>query len=163
MLGLTHIFIVIFCTYVIFNFYVSTTVVVSPPPPPPPSPPPPFSLNFNCMSNIWYEQNHYFQRKYPSFEPLDILKPFATRFILKLLLFTLFLHLCNSVRFISFSTNLTLNRKKKDTSRLPQSVTVTSLLVRLLSAESPENYFPILIILPDLYYRLYVQFSINIS
>ena len=54
--------------------------------------------------------------------------------------------------FISFSTNLTLNRKKKDTSRLPQSVTLILLLVGLLSAESPENYFPILIILPDLNY-----------
>ena len=60
------------------------------------------------------------------------------------------LHLCNSLRFISFSTNLTLNRKKKDTSRLPQSVTLILLLVGLLSAESPENYFPVLIILPDL-------------
>ena len=57
------------------------------------------------------------------------------------------------MRFISFSTNLTLNRKKKDTSRLPQSVTLILLLVGLLSAESPENYFPILIILPDLNYR----------
>ena len=107
MLRLTHVFIVIFCTYVIFNFYVSTTVVVSPPLP---------SFSFNCMNNLWYEQNHYFQRKYPSFEPPDILKHFATSFILILLLFTLFLHLCNSVSFISFSTNLTLNRKKKDSS-----------------------------------------------
>ena len=102
------------------------------------------------MNNLWCEQNHYFQRKYPSFEPLDIFKLFATRFILILQLFTLFLHLCNSVRFISFSTNLTLNRKKNDTSKLPQFVTLIFLLVGLFSAESPENYFPILIILPDL-------------
>ena len=135
MLRLTHIFIVIVCTYVIFNFYVSTTVVVPPPLPQ-------FSLNFNCINNLWYEQNHYFQRKYSSFEPLDIFQLFATSFILILPLFTLF----------SFSTNLTLNRKKKDTSRLPQSVALILLLVGLLSAESPENYFPILIILPDLNY-----------
>ena len=77
---------------------------------------------------------------------------FATSFILILILFTLFLHLCNSARFISFSTNLTLNCKKKDTSRLTQSATLILLLVGLLSAESTGNYFPILIILPDLNY-----------
>ena len=149
MLRLTHIFIVIFCMYVFFNTYVSNTIVTPPP-----------TTTFihisNRLNNFWYEQNHNLERKYPSFEPFRIFKFCVTSFLFILLYFTIFLHLCNSVSFVTFSTNLTLNRKRKgiSTPNLPQSITpVSLLLVWLLSAESPENYNSILIILPDLDYR----------
>ena len=122
-----------------------------------------FILNFNRMNNLWYEQNHYLEKQCPSFEPLGIIIFLQFCFIFLLLLSQYF---CISVnrRDVTFTTNLTLNHKKKDISRLPQSVTLVSLLlVGLLSAGSPENYLSILIILPDLDYGLYVQFSIKIS
>ena len=105
MLRLTHIF-VIYCIHVVFNFYVSNTVVT------PPSPSP-VTLNFNRMNIHWYEQNHHLERKYPSFAPLGIFNFFVISFIFILSLFMMLLHLCNSVRYVTFTTNLTLHRKKK--------------------------------------------------
>ena len=139
------IYLVNICTKKVFNFYVSNTVVT-------PSAPSLVNLNFNCIKNFWYE--HHLERKYPSFEPLVIFKIFVISFMFILLLFTIFLHLCNSVRYITITTNLTLNPKKKYISRLPQpSMTLVSLLLfGLLSSESTENYFSFLIMLPELDY-----------
>ena len=108
MLLLSHIFFIIYCIYVVSNFYVSITVVISPPP----------SLvipnfNLNRMNNLWYEQNQYLERIYPLFEPLGIFNLFVISFMFILLLVTIFLNLCKSVRYVTFTTNLTLNRKKK--------------------------------------------------
>ena len=113
------------------------------------SSPSPVTLNFNHMNILWYEQNHHLERKYPSFAPLGIFNFFVISFTFILSLFMMILHLCNSVRYVTFTTNLTLNRKKKSISRLPQSsmTFVSLLLFGLLSAESAENYFSFLIIL----------------
>ena len=146
MLYLKHIFSIIYI-YVAFNFYVSNTVVTHPAPYP-------ATLNFKCnrMNNLLYGRNIYIKRKFPSFEPFDIFKFFVIGFIIIFLLYMIFLHLCNSVRYVTFLTNLTLYRKKKNISGSPRSVmTIVSLLLfGLLSAESTENYFSLLIILPEL-------------
>ena len=83
-----------------------------------------------------------------------------------LLLFTIFLHLCISARYVTFTTNLTLSRQKINVSRLPQSVpqsvTLASLLlVGWLSVESPENYLSTLIHLPDFYCRNMFSFVLR--
>ena len=62
----------------------------------------PFIPNFNRINNLSNEENHYLERKYPSFELLDIFNFFVTSFIFTLLLFTIFLHLCNSMSYKSF-------------------------------------------------------------
>ena len=64
----------------------------------------------------------------------------------------IFLHLCNSVTYVTFSTNLTLNHKKKNISRLPPCLTIIPLILVGLLSESSEKYFSLLIILPDLNY-----------
>ena len=144
MLRLTCIFSIIFI-YVVFNFYVSDTVVI-------PHAPFPVRRNFYRMNNFCYEQNTYLERKYPSFEPFGIFKLLVIGFTIVFFLIVLLLHLCNSVRYVTFTTNLTLSRKKKEISMSPRSVLefLSLLLVWLFSAESPENYFSLLIILPDL-------------
>ena len=91
----------------------------------------PFILNFNRINNLWYEQSYYLEKKYPSFEPLGIFNFFVTSFIFILLLFTLFVHLCNSLL-------------------LQVTSTCNTCITTSGWAESLENYFSILIILPDL-------------
>ena len=124
----------------------------------PPSPSP-FIPNFNRMNNLSNEQNNYLERKYP----------FLSHLIFFIFLqLALFLYTYYSQYFcVTFTTNLTLYRQKKDVSRLPQSVPQSVTLASLLlvesnpSAESPENYLSILIILPDFYYRS--VFSLNLK
>ena len=146
---LSHVFVIIFCIYVDFNFYVSNMVVT-------PVPPSQTALSLRRMKNLWCEQNLFPQRKYPSVETVDIFKFIIISSIIILILFMIFLHLCNSVTYVTFSINLTLNHKKKNISRLPQCLTLMSLLLfGLLSAESPEKYFSLLIILPDLNFGIF--------
>ena len=118
-----------------------------------PVPPSQTALSLRRMKNLWCEQNLFPQRKYPSVVTVDIFKFIIISSIFILIIFMIFLHLCNSVTYVTFSTNLTLNHKKKNISRLPQCLTIIPLLLfGLLSAESPEKYFSLLIILPDLNY-----------
>ena len=132
MLHLTHIFSIIYI-YVAFNLYVSNTVVTH-------SDPSSVTQNFkfNRMNNLLYGKNLYLKRKFPSFEAFDIFKFFVIAFIIIFLLYMILLHLCNYVRYVTFSTNLTLNRKKKYISGSPRSILsiVSLLLVGLLSTES---------------------------
>ena len=69
------------------------------------------------------------------------------------------LHMCTTVRYITYPTNLSLLRKNKTTPLLTQSL-MTSLfailavlLYVLVVAESPENYFLLIFILPDLEFK----------
>lgn len=98
------------------------------------------------------------ERAFPLFEPLGIFKIVVISFIFNHLLFMIFLHMCDSVRCVTFTTNLTLFRRNKTISTLPQSLMtplmalLSLLLFGLLSVESPENYLPLIFILPKLDY-----------
>ena len=67
-----------------------------------------------------------------------------------------FLHLCTTVRYVTFTTNLTILRKNKTVSTLTQALMIpllaplTLLLFGFLLDESPENYLPIIFFLPKL-------------
>ena len=66
--------------------------------------------------------------------------------------------MCDLVRYVTFTTNLTLLRENKTNSTLPRSLMATLmaflllLLFGLLSAESPENCLSLIFILPELHY-----------
>ena len=137
------------CTYICyFSFYGSNMFVTSPPPSP---------FTVNRTNNFWNEQNRNIERKFPSFEPLGIFKVVVISSIF-ILLFMIFLHLCITVRYVTFTTNLTLPRKNKIILTLTQSLMTpllalsSLLLFGLLSAESPEHYLPLIFILPKLEY-----------
>ena len=106
------------------------------------------------MNKIWNEQNHNLVHKFPLFETFDIFKIVVISFMSILLLFKLFLHMCDLVRYVPFTTNLNLLRKNKTNSTLLRSLMATLvaliflLLFGLLSADSPENYLHLIFILP---------------
>ena len=75
MLRPTHVLLLYFL-YIVFHFYGSNTFVTPPP--------------LNRMNNIWNEQNHNIELKFPLFESGDIFKIVVIRFIFILLLFTVF-------------------------------------------------------------------------
>ena len=64
-----------------------------------------------------------------------------------------YFYICVTVKCVSFTTNLTLFRRKKTTSALtPSSMTpllLALLLFGLLSVEFPENYLPLIFIFPN--------------
>ena len=110
------------------------------------------------MNKIWNEQNHNLEHKFLLFETLDIFKIVVISFMFILLLFMLFLHVCDLVRYVTFATNLNLLHKNKSNSTLPRSLMATLmplillLLFGLLSADSPENYLHLIFIFPKFDY-----------
>ena len=76
----------------------------------------------------------------------------------------MFLHLCITVKYVAFATNLTLFRKNKTTSALtPSSMTplLTLLLLVLLSAEFSDNYHPLIFILPNSEYGFMLSLALK--
>ena len=96
------------------------------------------------------------ERKFPSFELLSIFKILVISIISTFFLFMVFLHLRTTVRYVTFTTNLTTLRKNKTVSTLTQALMIpllaplTLLLFGFLLDESPENYLPIIFFLPKL-------------
>ena len=74
-----------------------------------------------------------------------------------------YFYICVTVKYVSFTTNLTLFRTKKTTSALtPSSMTpslLALLLFGLLSVEFPDNYLPLIFIFPHPGY--YVKLSLK--
>ena len=77
----------------------------------------------------------------------------------------IFLHLCITVRYVTFSTNLSLLRKNKTTPMLTQSLLIllSLSLFGFLSAESPENCLPVILILPGLEYGCIYMFIVALK
>ena len=139
MLRLPHAFFIIHL-YVVVDFHASNASA-----PPPPSP-------LNCMMNHRNERNHIFERTFPSFKPNVISKFVVTCTIFIFLPFRIFLHLCTTVKYVTCTTNLTLLRMNETTSALtPSSMTplLALLLLGVLSPEFPDNYLPLVFILPN--------------
>ena len=112
MVRLAHVFQSLF---VVFDFHGSNAFVTSAPPPPSPS---------NCMMNLRNERNHIFEHTFPSLKPRVICIFVVTGTIFIFLLFRIFVHLCVTVKYVAFTTNLTLFRMIKATSALtPSSMT----------------------------------------
>ena len=155
MLRLAYVFFIIQSLYVVVDFLASNAFVTSAPPPP---------STLNCLINLRNEGNHILKRAFPSFTSRVIFKFVVTSTISIFLLFRIFLHLCIAVKYVVFTTNLTLFRKNKTTSTLtPSSMTplLTLLLLGLLSAEFPENYLPLIFILPNSEYGFMLSLALK--
>ena len=116
------------------------------------------------MMNLRNERNHIFERTFPSFKPNVIFKFVVTSTVFIFLLFRIFLHLCITVKYVVFTTNVTLFRMNKTTSALtPTSMTplLALLLLGLLSAEFPDNYHPLVFILPNSEYEFMLSLALK--
>ena len=111
MLRLTHVFLIVLFIYVVPCYYVSNTFVTYPPPSP---------LTPNHMN----DQTGNIERKFPSFELLSIFKIVVISIISTFFLFMVFLHLCTTARYVTFTTNLTILRKNKTVSTLTQAMMI---------------------------------------
>ena len=103
MLRLAHVFFVIQSLHVIVDSHASNAFVAFVTSAHPPSPSP-----LNCMTNLRNERNHIFEGTFPSFKPNVTFKFAVTSTIVIFLLFRIFLHLCTTVKYVAFTTNLTL-------------------------------------------------------
>ena len=95
-------------------------------------------------------------------KPLEIVGIFIFESLFVVLLFLIFLRICESMTFVKFTTNLTLKPKKKTATNLPLSLMMHFLLLfgLLLAASHDENTFSMLIILsPDINYKNTFKFS----
>ena len=115
--------------------------------------------------NLRNERNHILERTFPSFKARVISKIVASSINSIFMLFRIFLHLCITVKYVAFTTNLTLFRKNKTTSALtPSSMTplLALSLFRVLSAEFPENYFPLIFNLPNSEYGFMLSLALKL-
>ena len=117
------------------------------------------------MMNLRNERNHILERTFPSFKPNVLFKIVASSTIFIFILFRIFLHLCVTVKYVSFPTNLTLFRRNKTTSALtPSSMTpllLALLLFGLLTVEYPENYLPLIFIFPTPEYGFMLSLALK--
>ena len=116
------------------------------------------------MINLRNEQNHIIARKFSSLESHGIFKIAVTSITFIFISFRIFLHLCTTVKYVTFTTNLTLLRKNNTTSDLtPSSMTplLALLLCGLLSDESPENYLPLIFIFPNSEYEFTLSLTLK--
>ena len=155
-LCLSYVFFIALFIFVISSYYDSNTFVTSPSP---------SFLTLNSFKKPWYKQKHIIDRQFPSFKTFVIFKIVVISIIFIFLLFRIFLHLCITVRYVTFSTNLSLLRKNKTTPMLTQSLLILLLLSLFvfLSAESPENCFLVILILPGLEYGCIYMFIVALK
>ena len=157
MLRLSYVFFIVLFIFVISSYYDSNTFVTSPSP---------SFLTHNSFRKPWYKQKHIIDRQFPSFKTFVIFKIVVISIIFIFLLVMIFLHLCITVRYVTFSTNLSLLRKNKTTPMLTQSLLIllSLSLFGFLSAESPENCLPVILILPGLEYGcIYIMFIVALK
>ena len=162
MLRLSYIFFIVFFIFVISSYYDLNTFVTSPSP---------SFLILNSFTKPWYKQNpwykqkHIIDRQFPSFKTFVIFKILVISIIFIFLLFMIFLHLCITVRYVTFSTNLSLHRNNKTIPMLTQSLLIllSLSLFGFLSAESPENCLPVILILPGLEYECIYMFIVALK
>ena len=156
MLRLSYVFFMVRFIFVISSYYDSNTFVTSPSP---------SFLTLNSFKKPWYKQKHIIDRQFPSFKTFVIFKIVVISVIFIFLLVMIFLHLCITVRHVTFSTNLSLLRKNKTTPMLTQSLLIllSLSLFGFLSAESPENCLPVILILPGLEYGCIYMFIVALK